>query len=161
MPFRFPLEALLKVRSLLEQQERAELGRTVAAQFEQERRLNEADQVCHRYLQQMSDALARGLPATELHWCGLRMQGIENAHAMGEKELEKLKTARTAQTDRYLEARRQKKVVEHLRTDMLAKYSDEIAKREQRMIDDLHLAKLLREKSSSRIASENISYHSD
>lgn len=156
MAFRFSLAAVLKLRTLLEQRERSALERTVAAERTQQQRLHTADAISAQHMEDVHGALASGISASELHWSALRMQLVQCARAEGEKVLHDLRSTRADQTNRYIEAHKKVETLEHVKSEMLAEYEQQVSRREQSLIDWLHLARLVRERLNGA-AQEDIS----
>ena len=139
MAFRFPLETLLRVRQGLERQH--------------ELRLQEANQRVAMLRQQIEDThsemrnisarrqpqLEIGISAAELHFDVLCQSVLtERQHAL-EKQLVEAESLRHLRSEDFLQARRQREVIDTLRRHQLQDYQQEEARQNQRRLDDLFL----------------------
>ena len=139
MAFRFPLETLLRVRQGLERQH--------------ELRLQEANQRVAMLRQQIEDThsemrnisarrqpqLEIGISAAELHFDVLCQSVLtERQHAL-EKQLVEAESLRHLRSEEFLQARRQREVIDTLRRHQLQDYQQEEARQNQRRLDDLFL----------------------
>jgi flagellar protein FliJ len=139
MAFRFPLETLLRVRQGLERQH--------------ELRLQEANHRVAMLRQQIEDThtemqnisarrqpqLESGISAAELQFDVLcRSVLSERQHAL-EKQLVEAEALRHVRSEEFLQARRQREVIDTLRRHQLQNYQQEEARQDQRRLDDLFL----------------------
>ena len=139
MAFRFPLETLLRVRQGLERQH--------------ELRLQEANQRVAMLRQQIEDThsemrnisarrqpqLEIGISTAELHFDVLCQSVLtERQHAL-EKQLVEAESLRHLRSEEFLQARRQREVIDTLRRHQLQDYQQEEARQNQRRLDDLFL----------------------
>jgi flagellar export protein FliJ len=139
MAFRFPLEALLRLRQGLERQ--------------QELRLQEANLRVARLRQQIDEVQSEmenidirqraqresGISAAELQFDLLcRSVLMAHQHAL-EKLLAEAEAHRRSRSEDFQKARRQREVMDVLRRDRLADYQQEESRQDQRRLDDLFL----------------------
>jgi flagellar biosynthesis chaperone FliJ len=85
------------------------------------------------------------------------MQLLQRARANAEQVLHELESERAGQTARYLDAHREVATLEHLKNEMLAAYAQQVSRREQNLIDSLHLARMIRERLSTASQEESSS----
>jgi len=139
MAFRFPLEVLLRVRQGLERQHELRLQEAnyrVAM-------LGQQIEDTHSEMQNISDRrrpqLESGISAAELQFDVLcRAVLSERRHTL-EKQLVEAKALRHARSEDFLQARRQREVIDTLRHHQLQDYQQEEARQDQRRLDDLFL----------------------
>jgi flagellar export protein FliJ len=139
MAFRFPLEALLRLRQGLERQ--------------QELRLQEANQRVAILRQQIEDlrremesiAARRRLEhefaisAAELQFDLLCRSVLTARQHVLEKQLVEAEAYRQSRSEEFKQARRQREVMEMLRRHQFEDYQQKEARQEQRRLDDLFL----------------------
>ena len=149
MAFRFSLAALLKLRSALERIEESKL--LLLRREEQLLRLTLEQMVAARralkleVVASLSGSVSScGLTGADIKFSSfLRTQMAWQEQAFEEQLLEKEKETQK-QMLAFLNARRQRKVLETLHARELASYSIEERRREQRSLDDMFLLQLTR-----------------
>jgi len=141
MAFVFPLQGVLRVREL---QERSELQRlqalaaqAAAARAEIANLETEAEQIRRGVWQ---DASA-GISGAELHFSTARESASLERRRLLQTKLLELERAQQAQMQRYLQVRRKKETIAHLREEQLAAYELEQSRRTQRQLDELFLVR--------------------
>jgi flagellar export protein FliJ len=141
MAFAFPLQGVLRVREL---QERSELQRlqTLAAQVAAVRAEiisleAEAEQIRRGVWQEAS----AGISGAELHFSTSRESASLERRRLLQTKLQELERAQQAQMQRYLQVRRKKETIAHLREEQLAAYELEQSRRTQRQLDELFLVR--------------------
>jgi flagellar export protein FliJ len=141
MAFAFPLQGVLRVREL---QERSELQRlqTLAAQVAAVRAEivsleAEAEQIRRGVWQEAS----AGISGAELHFSTSRESASLERRRLLQTKLQELERAQQAQMQRYLQVRRKKETIAHLREEQLAAYELEQSRRAQRQLDELFLVR--------------------
>jgi flagellar export protein FliJ len=141
MAFVFPLQGVLRVREL---QERSELQRLqalaaqmAAARAEIANLETEAEQIRRGVWQ---DASA-GISGAELHFSAARESASLERRRLLQTKLQELERAQQAQMQRYLQVRRKKETIAHLREEQLAAYELEQSRRAQRQLDELFLVR--------------------
>ena len=141
MKFHFPLEGLLRVRCLLEEQARERLEQCLMRIGSLERRLAEAQQWSLQTARICSSE--KNLPAIEMQFVnGILSQTQEamtRCYRQKQEEEERAGQLRAI----YLLARRERKTVSTLRENALRQHQMEQARRQQAEMDDLFLGKLV------------------
>lgn len=146
MPFYFSLETIQRIRALVEERERRALKIALAECNQQKARLVAADEWKLQSRENLSRAVCAGVVAEEIAWCEYRMDAMQQARAEGGERLRQLDAKRALAMESYFAARRSLETVEHLQAEQFARYRKQVARTEQKLIDDLHLAKLARQK---------------
>lgn len=130
--FRFRLEGLLRLRRLRERQARRELAEALRALRDAERRCQDA----HGNLREAERHLAQAQGAWELRWWAeavdVRRRQLEAAEA-SRAEASRLADERWA---RFLQLRRDRKVVERVRERRWTLHRREQERREQAQLDE-------------------------
>ena len=141
MQFNFRLEALLRIRRLLERQARERLDGALEHERRLKRQLAEAASWREETARQTSD---RPIPAAELHFVDSVLQ--QTARAATQCEEQRRRTEEQADELRriYLASRRARKTVSTLRANALHQFQLEQARREQLALDEIFLGKLIR-----------------
>jgi flagellar export protein FliJ len=141
MRFHFPLEGLLRVRRLLEDQARERLEESMMRLGALEHRLAEAAQ----WNQQTARTCAssKPLPAIEMQFIEsiLRQTREAISQCQRQKQAEEQRAAQLRAA--YLLARRERKTVSTLRDNALRQFQIEQSRRQQAEMDDRFLGKLL------------------
>lgn len=141
MPFRFPLEAVFRLRQSLEHQQELwlraanqQVGRVRHLIEQLETRMNEK-----RVLQ--AQQLTSGMTAAEMRFGLLYEDALkEKRHAL-KQELRRLEQLRDQQQKVFQTARRERETLESLRDEQRRFYERETLRREQRQQDDLFLVR--------------------
>ncbi len=134
MPFRFPLESVLRVRLSAEEREEAALGsilREIAATREQvAASADELARVTDRRASQIHPQSAAELWAGYAHVAEMKRQRNE-----AEAAIERLEQRRDAQAETYRRARRDREMMESLRDGQEERYALSSRRAEQAMLD--------------------------
>ena len=154
MAFRFSLAPLLKLRSALDQIEEGKL--LLLRREEQLLRLTLEQMVAARRALKLEafpntsgSASSQGLTGADIKFSSfLRTQMAWQEQAFEEQLTEKQKETKR-QMQAFLDARRQRKVLETLHDSELAAYGIEERRREQRRLDDMFLAQLMRSRRTA------------
>jgi flagellar export protein FliJ len=139
MPFRFPLEVLLRLRQGLERQ--------------QELRLQEANHRVAILRQQIADVRSEmedievqrrpqresGISAAELQFDALCGSVLAARQLALEKQLVEAEAYRRARSEDFQRARQQREVMDVLRRHQFEAYQQQEARQDQRRLDDLFL----------------------
>ena len=139
MAFRFPLETLLRVRQGLERQHELRLQEAnhLVAMLRQQ--IENVHSEMHNISARRQPQLQSGISAAELHFDALcRSVLAERQHAF-EKQLLEAEALRHVRSEEFLQARRQREVIDTLRRHQLQTYQQEEARQDQRRLDDLFL----------------------
>jgi len=141
MRFQFPLEGLLRVRKLLEDQAREHLEESMMRIGALEHSLTEARQWSRETAKICSSQ--QPLPAIEVQYIEsiLRQTREAIAQCQRQKQAEEARAADLRAA--YLLARRERKTVSTLRDNALRQFQIEQSRREQAEMDDRFLGKLL------------------
>jgi flagellar export protein FliJ len=137
MAFRFPLEALLKLRRA---HERRELLRLVALSNELNTLLQqEQDLLRHkREIRETTEcALLKGMSAGEFHFMNAVASALENRQQVVRERKERVMNQHLTQQALYQQTRRNRKILDNLRARQLATYRQEQSRREQQQVDEL------------------------
>jgi len=139
MAFRFPLQALLRVRQSVERQQELRLQEAKQRVAAVERKVDEVERSRAALGQFEREELQIGVSAAQLQFDVL----LRSVLMRQRKELETERARREELRDqrrRELQfARQQREAVESLRTQGLRAYREEQNRREQRRLDDLFL----------------------
>jgi flagellar export protein FliJ len=140
MAFHFTLAAVLRYRQSLEEREEQRLHPLLALRATL---LQEAEQTRAAGLQ-LQSSVRRGLreaamPAVEVQFASLQLNGIERQLAALEAHRLKLESEIAQQTARYRQARQKREVLDSLREMQWKDYRVLQLRREQAMLDELHL----------------------
>lgn len=140
MAFHFTLEPVLRYRRSLEERERLRLqgllARRAVAMREIER-LCEARSDLRNSLQRCLEEAH--VSAAEVQLCHERSSSMERIVARVRTQLEALQTEIVRQTERYDAERQRSEVLQSLRELQLRVYRQTQQRREQAMLDELHL----------------------
>jgi|SRR5215471_5353630 len=147
MPFRFPLQALLRVRRSYEERERRRLALLTAQVGRLHQRLEALNQENLLAWAQLSERLRAGMPGAQLHFETVSMATRASRQNELRMEIAKLEQQRSALECSFLEARKQRKILDNLRQHKLRDYLQIQGRQEQQQLDDLFM---LRRASDSR-----------
>jgi flagellar FliJ protein len=139
MAFRFPLQAVLRLRQGYERRERLRLE-ALAAQIALV--LSQLSVLEHQSLvarQRATQMLLEGMAGSELHFEALRSAAFAGRRVGLLERLAELERQHRAQQLAYQEARRQKEVIDSLRSRQLGIFRLQQARREQQQLDELFL----------------------
>lgn len=141
MPFRFSLENILSFRKNVEHAEELSLNKILqeiaAAQQELQRMKTE-----HQMLRAQRDRdLTKGLPAAYLQELTEKEQYLENAIEIIGVQLKNLDNKREAQLAILRAAQQNREVLDEMRKQKHTTYQREQNRREQKVLDDLFLAR--------------------
>jgi flagellar export protein FliJ len=141
MPFRFTLAAVLLVRESAEKREDQALQKI---QFEMARALRELEELSAQIANEHTareQAMQRPIPAVQLH------SFLTQAHQMAEKKkallarIEILKQERDLQMKAYQAAHRDRETLTGMFNDQRDAYEQERARRQQKQLDDIFMAR--------------------
>ena len=139
MPFRFPLQALLRFRESYERRELLRLetvSRELAAARE---RTEQARRDREQSLKNLASWLVAGMTASELQFERACDRTRVNRIVACEVQTQKLEDLRQQQLDAYLKAQQQRKILDNLRDRQLASYKLVQSRREQQQLDERFL----------------------
>lgn len=141
MAFRFALAAVLQYREALEQREYLVLEKIQVEIAQAERRLQKLEESWAAAAQRRETELGRGTPS-------IHLQAAYNQELFFQKQRDdlllkrqELQIKRQQAMKAYELARQKREVMEELRTRQFDSYRHEQAKREQRAVDDIFLAR--------------------
>jgi flagellar export protein FliJ len=141
MAFRFPLQTVLRIRRSLEQQEEALLvliNREIQAGIS---KLEKMDRAVSVLRDNRSSTVASGCTSAELSFFGDCINAVLRSRTRLHSKVDELRKLGALQRERFENCRRQREVVETLRSKQLAVYREQEMRKEQREIDDLFLVR--------------------
>jgi len=140
MAFHFTLAAVLRYRQSLEEREELRLHgllvrrATLSRELEQSRDARlQLQTAVYRTLRQAAVA------AAEIQFAMAQLHGLERQQALLESRLRTLESEIAQQTARYRQERQKREVLESLREAQWREYRVRQQRREQAMLDELHL----------------------
>ncbi len=140
MAFHFTLAAVLRYRQSLEEREELRLHGLLVRRATWSRELEQSRDArlqlrtaIHRPLQQAAIA------AAEIQFAVAQLHGLEGQQALLESRLRKLESEIAQQTARYRQERQKRELLESLREVQWREYRVRQQRREQAMLDELHL----------------------
>jgi len=137
MAFRFPLQALLKLRLGFEERERLRLA-AVISRLHQLRSQYEAGQQQKRAAEiKLMQQMRAGMIAVEFHFAQASLEAEGRRLKLVLAEIAKVEQLRQAQQAAYLEAQKKRKILERLRERQAEVYRLEEDRREQQRQDEL------------------------
>jgi flagellar export protein FliJ len=140
MAFHFTLETILRYRRSVEDHEQLRLKAILlrrAAVLQQQEQLRKARSELQTNVQHVLSQ--HGLSAAELQFCLVRSREMELSEERLNGPLRELQSEIVAQTARYQAERQRREVLESLRNVQLRNYEMVRTRREQSMLDELHL----------------------
>jgi flagellar export protein FliJ len=147
MAYRFPLEALLRLRTTLTRQEEVRLE-GLAQQLQAARQELEALQARRREFERSLNAeLKRGTLGSELQLRMIGSRGLREAEQQLMRAIVVLERSWSEQREKFKEARQRQEVLENVRQGQVVIYKEEQRRREQQLIDDLFRARTAVEKA--------------
>ena len=141
MPFRFRLDAVLRFRESVELTEEAILHRIVREIAEANLELQEVNLKQAQLRAQRESDLARKLPAAHLVEIAEREQEFSQAADRLRQQLQQLDSQRVKQLAIYQRAHQDRQVLSELREQQLHSYGLDQRRQEQKMLDDMFLAR--------------------
>jgi flagellar export protein FliJ len=141
MSFRFKLDAVLRFREGVEHTEEAALYRIVQQIIEAEAELKQTTINQDRLREQREQELTLKLPAVHLLEIGERELELKNAAEELRLRLLQLETERVQQLAIYQNAHQDRQILSELRHHQRQAHELEQTRQEQKMLDDLFLAR--------------------
>jgi flagellar export protein FliJ len=137
MAFRFPLQALLRVRQSCEERERRRLAllNTEIGRLQQEHEILLREGVLA--WTQISQDLKAGMSGAELHFEMASMKTRACRQEQLSKQIARLQQERIVQERLFREAQKGRKILDSLRERKLRDYLQIRGRREQQQVDDL------------------------
>ncbi len=140
MAFHFTLEAVLRYRQSLEEREQQRLQSLLAARLTLRQELERMGERRIHLLTALERALEQApVPAVEIELVTAQIDGIKRQKEVLRARLGKLKNEIAEQAGRYRQARQQREVLESLRERQWRDYRLIQQRREQAVLDELHL----------------------
>jgi flagellar export protein FliJ len=150
MAFRFPLQALLRLRATLTRQEEIRLEavsqKLAAARRQRELLLEYRRQFEAKLTADMKKGAAAG--EVQLRFTGRR--GLAEANQKLNQTIMALERAWQEQQQVFLEAKQSQEVLETVRDGQLALYLEDRRRRDQQTVDDLFLAGMNRARAEQK-----------
>jgi flagellar export protein FliJ len=141
MPFRFRLDAVLRFRESVELTEEATLHRIVRELAEIQLELQQVDLKQAQLREKREHDLARKLPGVHLLEITEREQELRQAADRLRQQLQQLDLQRVKQLAIYKSAHQDRQVLSELREQQQRSYGLDQRRREQKMLDDMFLAR--------------------
>ena len=137
MPFRFPLDGLLRLRATLTRQEEMHLE-AIAHQLNLARQqLEDMQKRRQEFDRKLQEELAKGTLGGELQLRMVGRRGLREVEQRLARLLGELQRAWSQQREKYKEARQRQEVLESVRQNQFASYRQIQRRREQQLVDDL------------------------
>jgi flagellar export protein FliJ len=148
MAFRFPLQAVLRLRRSLENQEEKKLMAIVSAIAKVRKEIEMLDEAGIEQRRRGNDALVSGVSVGAM----LQFSAFTEVRRLAfktecAKRLAELELKRKAQVSAYGKARQKREILESLRDREQARYDMEWAKNEQERLDEVFLIRKMREET--------------
>lgn len=137
MPFQFSLRALLRLRQTYEKRERMRLALLNAAYSRLEQEYEEARRQKRLGVEQLGNRLRDGIFGSELRAAAAAVQQSADRQLQLREQMEAVKLQARKQTELFLEAQKERKILDSLRERELRAYELDENRREQQGIDDL------------------------
>jgi flagellar export protein FliJ len=141
MPFRFRLDAVLRFRESVERTEEAALHRIVREIAEAQFELQQVDLKQADIREQRERELAQKLPAVQLLEIAEREQQLGQVADRLRSQLQQLDLQRVKQMAVYQSAHQDRQVLSELREQQQRSYGMDQRRQEQKMLDDMFLAR--------------------
>jgi flagellar export protein FliJ len=139
MKFRFPLQALMRLRESIEEAELQRLQAAAARVLQARGEIEQIDAAIAAARRDEALALETGGYAAELQFSSLRDQIYAQQRNLLQSKLAELERVRAEHQERYRQARQQREILSNLRSRQFAAFQIESSRREQRETDDLFL----------------------
>ncbi len=140
MAFRFTLQSVLRYRQSLEERERLHLQSLLAKRAGLLQTLEQARETQRQLQAAMQRVMQEApTPAIEIHFSLSRLNGIAGWKEALRSSLALVEDEITRQTERYRVERQKREMLESLRNSQLRDYKVKQQRREQAMLDELHL----------------------
>lgn len=139
MAFRFPLEVLLRVRQGLERQHELRLQEANHRMAMLRQQIEDVHAEVENIFTRRRPQLESGISAAELQFDLLCRSNLAERRHVLEKQMVEAEALRHICSEGFLEARRQREVMETLRHHQFQTYQQQEARQDQRRLDDLFL----------------------
>lgn len=140
MPFHFPLEAMLRLRTTLTRQEELKLE-TISKQLSAARQRREAvREQLREFDRATADELRRGIDGGELQLRATGRRGLLRIDQELGETIAKLEADWEQQRQKFVEARQREEVLQKVRERQWDAFQEEQRRRDQQVLDDLFLA---------------------
>jgi flagellar export protein FliJ len=139
MAFRFPLEAILRLRR---GQERAERLKLEAIASEQAWARNQLEWITERFFaarRRFQQHMGQGTFGSELQFENARSEEVAATRRALKVRISELEQQRLEQVEAYTKARQGREILENLRSGKFEIYRRMLSRREQQELDDLFL----------------------
>ncbi len=141
MAFDFPLQAVLRYRESIEQREYFFLEKIQQEINQVEVKIRQAEADCAAAIQNRSADLTKGVLSADVQSAYNYQKALEQQITALRALWQELKAKWRQQLATYSMARRNREMLEKLRENQLAAYTQEKARREQAVIDDIFLSR--------------------
>ena len=148
MPFRFPLQAVLRLRESFERRERQRLEAITRELVKAQQQREQAKLARANSLVQLQKKLQQGITAAEMQFELASDRARVRQIASSNDRVSMLEDLRRRQLEVFRKAQQQRKILENLRDRQLAAYRLVQSRREQQRTDDRYLIAQARERAS-------------
>lgn len=142
MAFHFQLDAVLRIRKLVEEQARLRLDQSAMRLRRMEQSLTRAEEWSRQSVRARSSI--KRLPGAEVSFSGMVMQQTRQAMEDCRKQIEAEEKRSAELREAYLTARMERRTLGTLRENALRSYEAEETRREQDELDESFLGKMAR-----------------
>jgi flagellar protein FliJ len=139
--FRFPLQALLKLRLGYEERERMRLAAVISRLHQLRSQYDSWQQKKQMAEIKLSQQMRTGMVAVEFHFAQASLNAEDRRLKLVLAEIAKVEQLRQAQQAAYLEAQKKRKILERLRERQAEAYRLVEERREQQRQDELFAAR--------------------
>ena len=139
MPFRFPLQSLLRSRQSVEHHEQTQLEIANQKVADMRDKIESLEQSRDLRNESQRHGLNAGLTGAELQFDLLCNGALASYRKNLEKDLSQLEKLRDQQYEVFRRARLQREILESVRDGQLREYRAQKTRRDQRSLDDLFL----------------------
>jgi flagellar export protein FliJ len=148
VPFRFPLQAVLRLRESFERRERQRLEAITRELVKAQQQREQAKLARANSLVQLQKKLQQGITAAEMQFELASDRARVRQIAAINDRVSMLEDLRRRQLEVFRKAQQQRKILENLRDRQLAAYRLVQSRREQQRTDDRYLIAQARERAS-------------
>jgi len=139
MAFHFPLDTLLRYRRSLEHQEKLRFQEALRQVAAVQSQIGTADQQLRALAETQSGQLSAGLTSAELHFHALCRNVLQRRREELQRELAEKQRLCELGRRHFLEAQRQREIVETLRRRQFQLYRQKETRVEQARLDEMFL----------------------
>ncbi|ABV34035.1 MULTISPECIES: flagellar export protein FliJ [Pseudothermotoga] len=142
--FKFRLERVLQLRISEENQLKLELASVRARMRILQEEINSAQQMLYKMSQEVLQDPSRGLSGNEIHQWRSYVEATENYIRKKLQDLKNLKSEEDRLKEKYLEMRKDRKILENLKAKQFKRYAFEQDRLNRLYMDEIALRKYAR-----------------